>query len=248
MSALAVESVSKSFAGLNVLRGVDFRVDHGVRQGIVGPNGAGKTTLMNVITGWLPIDAGDIKVDGKSCVGLAPEAISHLGVSRSFQINRLFGGLSVLENLRLGCQSRAPMRFNFFRDRDSFTEVADNARQIAETVGLTGVLDRAVEELSYGQKRQLEVGMALSTGPSILLLDEPFAGMSPKERVTLLALLKKLPSSVTVLLVEHDMDIVFDFCDRLTVLNYGKVIADGELDEVRRSPEVQKAYLGDAHA
>ena len=172
--------------------------------------------------------------------------MTQAGLARSFQKNTLFDGLTVAESLRLAVQAHSPVRFNFMQPARKFGGLQQRAHEIARQMELESVFHRDVKTLSYGQKRQLEVGLALACSPKILLLDEPAAGTSPAERATLVRLLTTLPDDVTLLLVEHDMDVVFGVCSRITVLNYGRVVASGTPDEVRRDPEVRAAYLGES--
>ncbi|MBM3486489.1 MAG: ABC transporter ATP-binding protein [Alphaproteobacteria bacterium] len=248
MALLEIVDLNKSFGALAVINNLYLAVEAGERHAVIGPNGAGKTTLFNLITGWHRPSSGRIAVEGTDLTRLAPQAITFRGLARSFQRNTLFDGLSVLENLRLSVQAQHRARFSLFRDRSAFGEVADEARAVAGQMGLVDVLDRSVSALSYGQKRQLEVGLALCSKPKLLLLDEPAAGTSPAERMRLIDLIADLPRSVTLLLVEHDMDVVFEVCERITVLSYGKLLASGTPDEVRNNLDVRDAYLGKAHA
>jgi branched-chain amino acid transport system ATP-binding protein len=244
MSALSISGLNKSFGGLQVINDLNLQVASGARHAVIGPNGAGKTTLFNLITGWLRADAGSIEFEGAELGRLDPPDITRCGVARSFQRNTLFNGLSTFENLRLACQATHPSRYDPIRDRARFGNVAEQARAVARRMGLDARLDLAVSELSYGQKRQLEVAIALCSAPRLLLLDEPAAGTSPAERATLIRLIGELPREVTLLLVEHDMDVVFEVCERITVLSYGRLLATGTPDEVRNDRAVRDAYLG----
>jgi len=248
MAALEIDGLSKSFGALSVISNLTMSIADGERHAVIGPNGAGKTTLFNLITGWLACDRGTVRVDGTDIAGLPPQEVTRRGVARSFQRNTLMNGLSVDENLRLAAQAQDRSRFRLFADRRSFQAVLDRTRQAADRMQLGSVLDRTVNELSYGQKRQLEVAMALCSDPRILLLDEPAAGTSPAERAQLVELIKGLPREVTLVLVEHDMDVVFDVCQKITVLSYGKVLASGSPDSVRNSAHVREAYLGKSRA
>ncbi|MCB1480485.1 MAG: ABC transporter ATP-binding protein [Rhodobiaceae bacterium] len=246
MSQLSVSDISKSFGALKVIDKFDLDLAVGERHAVIGPNGAGKTTLFNMISGWIPPDTGRIEVEGLDITGRSPQAVTQAGLARSFQKNTLFDGLTVAESLRLAVQAHSPVRFNFLQPARKFGGLQQRAHEIARQMELETVFDRDVNTLSYGQKRQLEVGIALACSPKILLLDEPAAGTSPAERATLVRLLTTLPDDVTLLLVEHDMDVVFGVCERITVLNYGRVVASGTPDEIRRDPEVRAAYLGES--
>jgi branched-chain amino acid transport system ATP-binding protein len=247
MSALAIRNLEKSFGALRVIHDLNIEVASGARHAVIGPNGAGKTTLFNLITGWLRPDSGAIEFDGADLGRLDQQAITHKGVARSWQRNTLFNALTVLENVRLAVQATDRSRYRMLRDRLSFADVIGRARAVAARMGLEACVDLHVSELSYGQKRQLEVAMALASEPRLLLLDEPAAGTSPAERATLIRLIGELPHEVTLLLVEHDMDVVFEVCERITVLSYGRLLATGTPDEVRNDKDVRDAYLGRRH-
>jgi len=248
MAELALEDLGMSFGALEVIKNLSLTVEAGERHAIIGPNGAGKTTLFNMITGWLKPKQGRIMMGERNLAGLSPQAISYAGLARSFQRNALFEGLSVEENLRLACQAHRRSKYNPVRDRRSFRSVVERAHQVAETMDLTDSLGKRVNELAYGQKRQLEVGIALCADPKILLLDEPAAGTSPGERVRLISLIGELPREVTLVLVEHDMDVVFEVSDKITVLDYGRLLATGAPKEIRESDAVREAYLGKSGA
>ncbi|MFC5384768.1 ABC transporter ATP-binding protein [Aquamicrobium segne] len=241
---LQINNVTKRFGGLRIIEGFDLELQAGARHAIIGPNGAGKTTLFNMISGWLVPTSGNISIDGKNIAGMSPEKVTEAGLARSFQKNTLFEGLSVLESLRLSIQARSRARFNFLAAASSFKDIIEQACIAAEKMNLQDVLDRQVKTLSYGQKRQLEVAMALACSPKILLLDEPAAGTSPAERTLLMQLLNELPKEMTLLLVEHDMDVVFGVCSQITVLNYGRAVVTGTPEEIRQNEDVRAAYLG----
>jgi branched-chain amino acid transport system ATP-binding protein len=247
MAALAIRDLEKSFGALRVIHDLNLEVASGARHAVIGPNGAGKTTLFNLITGWLRPDSGAIEFDGADLARLGQPAITRRGVARSWQRNTLFNGLTVLENIRLAVQATDRSRYRMLRDRDAFTSVIERARAVAARMGLEACLDLHVSELAYGQKRQLEVAMALASEPRLLLLDEPAAGTSPAERANLIRLIGELPRAVTLLLVEHDMDVVFEVCERITVLSYGRHLATGTPEEVRGNRDVRDAYLGRRH-
>lgn len=246
MAQLSIKDLRKSFGALQVIQGFNLELQQGSRHALIGPNGAGKTTLFNMISGWLKPTGGTVSLDGKSLAGLTPEQVSRIGLARSFQKNALFEGLSVRENLRLAVQCGSAARFNLFRPAYSFAEMKDKADAVAQKMRLADVMEREVNTLSYGQKRQLEVGIALACSPKILLLDEPAAGTSPAERLVLIEILCGLPADITLLLVEHDMDVVFGVCERVSVLNYGVAVASGTPEEIRQNPDVRAAYLGEA--
>ena len=246
MAQLSIRGLKKHFGALQIIQGFDLELETGARHAIVGPNGAGKTTLFNMISGWLKPTGGSISLDDRSLAGLTPEQVNRAGLARSFQKNALFEGLTVYENLRLAVQAGTPNRFNFIRPAHSFGQMRTKAEEVAVRMRLSDVLEREVKTLSYGQKRQLEVGVALACSPTILLLDEPAAGTSPAERLLLIDTLRALPKDITLVLVEHDMDVVFGVCDQVTVLNYGVAVATGSPEAIRQNPEVRAAYLGEA--
>jgi branched-chain amino acid transport system ATP-binding protein len=248
MSILSIANLDKSFGHFPVIKKLNLHVEAGSRHAIIGPNGAGKTTLFNLITGWVRPDAGTIEVAGRDVARLAPHHVTRAGIARSFQRNMLLESLTAYENLRIAAQARHRSRWSLLRSPRRYIDVHEVAADIADRMGLSLVLDTPVNALSYGQKRQLEVGIALCAKPSVLLMDEPAAGMSPSERERLLGLVAGLPRELTILLVEHDMDVVFGMCDTITVLNYGCVLAQGTESEIRRNPAVQSAYLGTEHA
>lgn len=248
MSALEIKNLSKSFGGLEVIAGLNLRIPGGQRHAVIGPNGAGKTTLFNLITGWQPPTNGEILVHGVPVKQGRPDLITRAGLSRSFQKNMLFESVTVLENLRVACQAMHSSRRSLLRSCDKFPDVLQSARLAAKRMQLEGCLHRNVNELSYGQKRQLEVAIALCAEPRILLLDEPAAGTSPAERASLIRLINELPADLTIVLVEHDMDVVFAICSVITVLSYGKMLATGSKEEIQSNPQVIEAYLGRRHA
>lgn len=248
MSALEIRNLRKAFGGLQVISDLDLKVPSGQRHAVIGPNGAGKTTLFNIITGWQPPTSGEILIHGVPVQQGRPDLVTRGGLSRSFQKNMLLESVTVLENLRVACQALDASRHSVFRSCRSFTEVIRKARLAAEQMHLDTALHRNVNELSYGQKRQLEVAIALCAEPKILLMDEPAAGTSLDERASLIKLINGLSSELTILLVEHDMDVVFAICDVITVLSYGKVLTTGTKDEIQSNPQVIEAYLGQHHA
>ncbi len=241
---LSVEGLSRHFGALGAVNRVSFTVGREERRALIGPNGAGKTTLFNLITGVLAPSSGQIVFDGAVITGLSPHAVARRGLSRSFQRNNLFANLSVLENLRLAVAARERGSYDLLGSVRRLTGPLAGAREMADAVGLVERLDTPAGRLSHGEQRQLEVGIALSTAPTLLLLDEPTAGMSPEETHRMTELLLGLPRTVTLLIIEHDMDVVFSLADRITVLHYGEVLADGTPDAVRADPRVYEVYLG----
>ena len=241
---LSVEALTRFFGALGAVNGVSLTVGREERRAIIGPNGAGKTTLFNLITGVLAPSGGRIVFDGHVITGLPPHAVARRGLSRSFQRNNLFPNLSVLENLRLAAAARERGSYDLLGSVSRLARPLTRAREMADSVDLAERLDVAAGRLSHGEQRQLEVGMALATAPALLLLDEPTAGMSPEETQRMTQLLVALPRAVTLLVIEHDMDVVFSLADRITVLHYGEVLAEGTPDAVRADPRVYEVYLG----
>jgi branched-chain amino acid transport system ATP-binding protein len=244
--ALALDGVRRSFGALTAVNGVSLMVAPRERRAIIGPNGAGKTTLFNLITGHLAPTAGRILFDGAPIEGLPPYAVARRGISRSFQRTNVFPRLPVSENLRLATAARGRGNYDLLGSVDRRWVPTERARSVAEAVGLTEQLDVPAGALSYGEQRQLEIGVALATDPKLLLLDEPTAGMSPEETHRMTKLLAELPHALTLLIIEHDMDVVFTLADRITVLHYGEVLAEGTAAEVRADPRVFEVYLGSA--
>ena len=241
---LTIDGVTRTFGALSALAGVSFALEARERRAVIGPNGAGKTTLFNVITGHLPLSGGRIVFDGRPIAGLPPHAVARRGVSRSFQRTNLFPRLAVRENLRLAAAAGSAGSYNLFGRVERVTAPLARAGETAAAVGLAERLDTVAGQLSYGEQRQLEVGVALATRPKLLLLDEPTAGMSPEETQRMTRMLEGLPREVTLLIIEHDMDVVASLADRVTVLHYGEVLTEGTFDEVKRDPRVYEVYLG----
>ncbi|MBL8590370.1 MAG: ATP-binding cassette domain-containing protein [Methylobacteriaceae bacterium] len=247
--ALIVEGVAKSFGGIRAVRGVSFAVADRTLHALIGPNGAGKTTAFNLVSGLFPPDEGRVTLDGRTISGLAPEAITRAGVGRSFQITSLFTALSVEENIRLAVQARHRHRMNVWRAAATLEGVGAETAELMRWTGLAGAERAEAGSLSYGGQRLLDMGLALATRPRILLLDEPLAGLAAAERGRVGDLIKTLSKDIPVLLVEHDIDRVFQIADHVTVMNDGAVLVDGAVEDARSSPEVQEVYIGSgAHA
>jgi len=241
---LAIEGVSRFFAALKAVNGVSLVVPARERRAIIGPNGAGKTTLFNLISGELPPSEGRIALFGRDVTTLPPHRRAALGLARTYQITNLFPSLTVLENLLLAVQGLERTKLAFLRPVASYRHLFERARAVLDSVGLGGKEGEVVKNLSHGEQRQMEVAMALASRPRLLLLDEPTAGLSPAESLTMTALLKRLDAGITLLVIEHDMDVAFALTDRVTVLHNGRVVADGSREEVRASPLVKEIYLG----
>ncbi len=244
MSRLKVERLCKNFGGIAALVEVTLEVQPGERRAIIGPNGAGKSTLFNLIAGELAPTGGKVYLGGRELTGLSVNERANLGLGHTFQRNNLFLGLTVFENVRLAVQHHQRITRHLFKVVSDFEAVTRETEVLLERVDLADQKDQLVRTLAYGQQRVLEVALALATQPQVLLLDEPTAGMSPAETTEMAQLIEGLPRSLTMLIVEHDMDVVFSLADRITVLHYGQVISEGTPAEVRADPLVQEIYLG----
>jgi len=243
--ALEIAGLRKAFGGLPATNNVSLAVMPGERRLIMGPNGAGKTTLFNLITGDLAADAGTIRLFGEDASRLLPYERAHLGMARTYQIITLFGKDTLEHNVVLSLLGLSPVRWNTFRSLARYGSLREEARRVLQRVGLEHLAARPVGEVSYGERRRVEIAMALAQGPRLLLLDEPFAGLSREERVQLKALVTAIPREVTVVLIEHDMDTALDLAERITVLHYGSVIVEGTRAEVVADPKTREVYLGD---
>lgn len=245
---LEVCGLCKSFGGVLATDAVDLTVREGEVHGLIGPNGAGKTTLLAMLSGMLKPDAGRVVFDGRDVTGKPAYQLCKRGLSRSFQITSVFDELTVRDNVAIAIQARSGHSFKFWKPVASDARVREPALQYLTSVGLQDKPDSVVSLLSHGERRQLEIAMALATEPKLLLLDEPMAGMGVEESREMGELLLELKGQVSVLLVEHDMQTVFTLADRISVLVYGKIIATGTAAEIRASAEVQRAYLGDEYS
>ncbi|MCO5065271.1 MAG: ABC transporter ATP-binding protein [Rhizobiaceae bacterium] len=248
---LDIRDLKKSFGEIEIIRGVDLTVRRNERHAIIGPNGAGKSTLFNLISGRLRATSGSILLNGTPIETKAPHLINRAGLGRSFQINSLFPQLSTFEHLRFGRLSRQGIRYSFLRPASSWRGAGEETRSLLQDIGLSHRSEEAGGSLSYSEQRSLEIGMSLSTDPDIILLDEPTAGMSRDETRRAVELIRRTTEGKTLLVVEHDMDVVFSLCDVVSVLVYGQIIATGTPEEIRSNRKVQEAYLGveiDEHA
>lgn len=237
----------KSFGALMAVAGVDLKVDEGEVLAVLGPNGAGKTTLFNLLAGVYTPDSGKIYFRGQDVTGKSPHVLCHMGIARSFQITNIFQGLTVLENVRLASQGRE-RRLRLFGSVPKLVRPLDEARRILELLGLWTQRSTYAGNLSHGDQRYLEIGIALASRPKLLLLDEPTAGMTPAETRVTIELIHELRKEVTIVLIEHDMDLVFQVADRLLVMAQGAVLTGGAPDEVRADPRVQEVYFGSEDA
>jgi branched-chain amino acid transport system ATP-binding protein len=247
MNVLRVDHLRKSFGSLSVTDDVDLAVGEGERHVIIGPNGAGKTSLINQISGQILPDSGHILLQDRDITGSSPDRISRMGVARTFQRNNLFQNLSVVDNVRLALQIRYGNPLNFFSAAASDTALSERAASLLAKVHLSFDDSRLARQLSYGEQRQLELALALAGEPTLLLLDEPTSGMSPAETAKIIELISALPRALSILMIEHDMEVVFSIADRITVLYYGKVLATGTPQEIRVNDRVREVYLGLPH-
>lgn len=244
MSGLKIQSVSKQFAGVTALSDVSMNVTNGERRALIGPNGAGKSTLFHLITGYLSPSRGEIFLNNRDITRLPLHKRANLGLGQTFQRSNLFSELTVAENIRLVVQHRHQVTHHFLRPAAAFSAVNQEIEQILAQVGLTEVASLPVATLAYGQQRVLEIAVALAAQPRLLLLDEPTAGMSPAETLEISRVIQALPRNLTILIIEHDMDVIFRLADQITVLHYGQIIGQGSPSEVRANPLVQEIYLG----
>jgi len=245
MSALAVHGLNKSFGGLQVTSSVSLTVEPGERRLIIGPNGAGKTTLFNLITGELRPDRGTVSLFGNDITRVPGRRRAHLGMGRTYQIITLFPRDTLLRNVTLSLLGLTPLRWNPFVRLDWQTALVARAREVLARVGLGHLAERPLAQTSYGERRRAEIAMALAQNPRVLLLDEPFAGLSLEERRDVLSLVTGIPRDVTIVMIEHDMDVALEFAERITVLHFGEVVVEGSRAEVVAHPKTREIYLGE---
>ncbi|MGB9375978.1 MAG: ABC transporter ATP-binding protein [Mycobacteriales bacterium] len=247
-AVLRTHALTKEFAGFRAVDGVDLTVAAGAVHALVGPNGAGKTTLFNLLTGFSRPTSGRIEVHGRDVTRLSPDRIARVGVARSFQITSLFEQLSLTAHVQLALQGTTGLGYRFWRSQRLMRRFSDEASHLLDEVGLAGLADRPAGTLAYGQKRALELALALALHPSLLLLDEPTAGMGTEDVERTIGLIDRVRRDRTVILVEHNMSVVSSLADRVTVLQRGSILAEGAYDEVRRDERVITAYLGSSVA
>jgi branched-chain amino acid transport system ATP-binding protein len=245
---LSLRGLRKSFGATEIIRGVDLELGPGERRALIGPNGAGKSTLFHLISGNTPPSAGEVVFDGRRIDGLAPERINRLGLARSFQITNIFPGLTVFENIRLAVMQRHRKQYTFWRRLDRMASLREEAGRLLERVRLQRHATEIAGEMTYSGQRSLELAMTLASDPRLILLDEPMAGMSNEETQYTLELIREVTTGRALLLVEHDMDVVFALADRISVLVYGQVIATGTPGQIRAHAGVREAYLGEEAA
>ncbi|HUL66839.1 MAG TPA: ABC transporter ATP-binding protein [Burkholderiaceae bacterium] len=236
--------VRKSFGKTEIIRGVSLSIAHGERHALIGPNGAGKSTLFNLISGRFPPSSGTIRLLGTEITGRRPFEINRLGLSRSFQITNIFNRLSVFENLRCSVLWSLGYRYSFWRNLNKLRDAEERAEAVLQRIGLKRRHNIAAGLLTYAEQRALEIGITIAGGASVILLDEPTAGMSRSETANAVALIREITQGKTLIMVEHDMGVVFDLADTISVLVYGEIIASGPPARIRADPKVKEAYLG----
>jgi len=245
---LETRGLTKEFKGFVAVRDVSIRVRRGSIHALIGPNGAGKTTCFNLLTHFLSPTRGEIFFNGRAITGSRPATIARMGLVRSFQISAVFPHLSVLENVRIALQRKRGHSFDFWKSDETLTELDARARDLIEAVGLTEFVERTAVELPYGRKRALEIATTLALDPEMMLLDEPTAGMTHEDVERIAALIRRVSTNRTVLMVEHNLSVVSTLSDHITVLARGEILAQGDYASVSKNPDVVQAYLGAGHA
>jgi len=247
-TAIELKGVTKSFGNTAIIRGVDLAISRGERHAIIGPNGAGKSTLFNLISGRYPLSHGDILLNGESITGLKPFEINRKGLSRSFQVTNIFQRMSVFENIRCAVLWSLGYKYSFWHRLGGLKDANLRAEEVMESIGLKRRRDTSAGVLSYAEQRALEIGVTIAGGADVILLDEPTAGMSRSETADVVELIRKVSQGKTLIMVEHDMGVVFNLADKISVLVYGEIIASDVPQKIRGNPAVQEAYLGtEAH-
>jgi branched-chain amino acid transport system ATP-binding protein len=244
METVKIEALSKNFGGLEVLKDLSTTIETGEYVAIIGPNGAGKSTLINLLSGELRATSGRMYLSGKDITNMPPYRRTHLGLSRSFQINRLFYDLSVLDNVLLALQGTRPSRYQMFRPSHGYGELMAEAQRLLGEINLWGKRGNLVRELAYGEQREMEIVLSLAAKPGVLLLDEPSAGLAIADIPNFIDIIRNLIKGTTLIFAAHDMDVVFGLADRVLVLYFGKFIADGKPEEIKVNPQVKEIYLG----
>lgn len=242
---LSIRDIHKDFRGLEVLKGVDLPVMEGTRHAVIGPNGAGKTTLFHIVTGNIEPSRGTIYYQGSDITRLPIHRRSRLGISRSFQVTNIFSDLTVFDNVLSGVRSREGNRYSLIKNPHRIRKLREKSDEIIEKIGLMPVKDKVARELAYGEQRALEIGITLSTSPKLILLDEPTAGMTREDTQAFIKMIDKVTRDLTLVIIEHDMDVVFSLATTLSVLHYGKILISGKPDDVRKDQRVKDAYLGE---
>lgn len=244
MEILNVKGLSKNFGGLHILQNISFSAEFGEKLALIGPNGAGKTTLFNVLGGQLPASGGHIFISGKEITKLSPEKRLHLGLARSFQVNNLFGNLSLMDNMLLALYGMEHSHMQMFQSLRNRKDLLDEVERLLEAMELWDRRNHYVGALSYGEQRLVEIAFALASKPKIVLLDEPSAGLPTAEAVNFASTIRKLLGNTTLIFCAHDMDLVFNLADNVMVLYFGQIIAKGSVPEIKANPRVQEIYLG----
>ncbi len=244
-AALECETLTKRFGGLEAVGRVNLRVEAGERRAIIGPNGAGKTTLFRLISGEFPVTSGRIRLFGREITDMPCHRRAGLGLGRTFQVTNLFPTMTVADNLVTAAMGLRGTKFSMVRPLSTYKEVYALAEDILTRVGMSEKRDHVVKYLSHGEQRQIEIAMALISDPKVLLLDEPTAGLSPAESALMTATLQKLDPAITILIIEHDMDVAFNVASRITVLHQGCLFTEGTPQEIRNNPQVQEIYFGE---
>ncbi|MCF8104472.1 MAG: ABC transporter ATP-binding protein [Desulfohalobiaceae bacterium] len=242
---LKVENVKKNFSEVQVLQDINIEVIEGNKHAVIGPNGAGKTTLFNIISGMFPPSGGEIYFKGQPITRLSPYKNNRLGISRSFQITNIFHRMTVFENIRTAIFSKKRILFNFFKPVSRYRDVNDEALEILSMINLDDKKDLLAGALSYGEQRSLEIGITLATDPDLIMLDEPTAGMSADESKDIVKMINKVSENKTLLIIEHDMDVIFSLADMISVIHYGHILASDLPDSIKKNEHVRSAYLGD---
>jgi branched-chain amino acid transport system ATP-binding protein len=244
MESLRVENLSRDFGGIHAARNVSFKIEEGEHLAIIGPNGAGKTTLFNLISGQMPPTSGKIFFYNQDITHLPAHQRTHLGMARSYQTVNLFNDLTVLENISLALQGTKNIRFQMFRSALSFKSIFAKSEEMLDSIGLLEKKDTPVHSISYGEQRKLEIALSLASEPKLLLLDEPSCGLTSTESTDITTRIRKLREKITVMLVAHDMDLVFGVAQRIIVLHYGEIITEGTCGQIRTNNKVKEIYMG----
>jgi branched-chain amino acid transport system ATP-binding protein len=248
MTALSIQALRKSFGPADIIRGVDLEVSSGEIHAIIGPNGAGKSTFFNLLSGALQPSSGDMALNGTRINGLSPDKIQQLGLSRSFQVSNVFTNLSVFENLRCACLKNSKAGYVFWWPAAGIRQANQRAEEVLTLIGLQALREVPAGALPYASQRALEIGMTIACDAQVVLLDEPTAGMSNTETEQAVGMIRKVAAGRTLMIVEHDMGVVFELADRISVLVYGEIIATGTPEQIRNDPRVKEAYLGEEAA
>ena len=247
-AAIELIDLRKNFGATEIIRGVDLKIEKGERHAVIGPNGAGKSTLFNLITGKYSLSGGRVELNGEDLKGKAPYEINRMGLSRSFQVTNIFPRMTVFENVRCGVLWAMGYKYSFWHDVDKLVDVNDRTQAVLEEIGMAARAKIPAGVLTYAEQRALEIGITIAGGADIIILDEPTAGMSHSETDQAVDLIRKVTEGKTLVMVEHDMGVVFGLADKISVLVYGEIIASGAPEEIRASAAVKEAYLGEEAA